>query len=126
MASDITASFLFPAILSDNESQASLWDLWINGGLTTRSLPGQQSKQPMASFLHEIFLWKPCFRELQKQLFESSTEFVSSLKLVTPDFCIKQQIGIFSGFLPVRKYLDIDFISQVMEMTQNPALFSLY
>lgn len=63
----------------------------------------------MDSFLHEIFLWKPCFREPEKQFFEGSMEFVSSLKLVTLDFDIIQQIVIFSGFLPVRKYLDIDF-----------------
>lgn len=80
-------------------------------------LPGQQSKWPMDSFLHEIFLWKPRFREPQKQFFEGSMEFVSSLKLVTLDFDIIQQIVIFSGFLPVRKHLDIDFISLVMEMT---------
>lgn len=72
-------------------------------------LPRQHWKQPMGSFLHEIFLWEPHFGEQQKQSFEGSTEFVSSLKLVTLDFDIIQQIGVFSGFLPVRKYLDIDF-----------------
>lgn len=53
-------------------------------------LPGQQSKQPMDSFLHEIFLWEPCFGEPQKQFFEGSMEFVSSLKLVTLGFDIIQ------------------------------------
>lgn len=42
------------------------------------------------------------------------------------DFYIIQQISIFSRFfLPVRKYLDVDFISPVMEMTQDIALFHL-
>lgn len=45
----------------------------------------------------------------KRNFFEGSAEFVSSLKSATLGFDIVQQIGVFSGFLPVRKYLDIDF-----------------
>lgn len=88
-------------------------------------LPGQQSKQPMDSFLHEIFVWKPHFREQQKQLFEGSMEFLSSLKLVTLDFYITQQIGIFSGCLLARKYLDIDFYLTSNENDSRSCTFLL-
>lgn len=114
---------------SDNgaaaESRASLGGPWIDRGprQTGWALPGHQN----------IHISKKRFCGNQPQgnnksgYLKAVGSFVSPLRLMALDFYIIQQISIFKGGgLPVRKYLDTDFISPVMEMTRVIALFYPY